>query len=1007
MSCVAGASRTDGAMPEIPKLNLSRVIEARELNSPSVRRSLYSSSSGHTPTTAESTTADSLPTPCQHSVAHPAQRADNSQPNTTLADDAPSNLQQRRPSSTGGRTRSYDDEDSSAASELYVPPAYRSVYPSAPGQHSRSNRTMSLYESAPARASFRAADALPPRPFGDFSLETSASLQMFRGELSRCDALLRQVDETMVQQTTQTAAAIPLDPDKGAVASLYHTVRNPRASRGHSASASASRMVHESRGNGMQVPPQPPAVCGSALSKYSSSPGQLEGAADRVKWVDWRGEDGSAEASKPDMPNLTPVLLFQGIPSLTPCYAAGAEEKAVYTSSDVTWMEDLGSKMHLLHCELLEQLTRSASCKHDVDVKARALLRGSQDVAAAVTATFDANSRPRLPFRFHPADSAYHAEVVRVLGAGPTLSPDLSHARPVMGGRAASDEGTLTVVNERMPGAKLWGARSVVSEAALYAMLEAYCNLASVADRRMRVQSLQGDACAAAPTLATQLWSVQGLPAALMQGVSQGSENLKRCALLLLSQLPLAGSHAAMDIAQQHGLVDACASVLVSVRMPPQSKADAARESAQRARRLIGAAALVVHNVAAVGGGQAQLVVAERQELPRALAVASDQAGDSGVLLSLTGVVYQLSLSRGAARVLNAVGVCDALRRLLSRPLLAESASADEDEEPYVLVAHMALANLAACGTALPQSQGAQSTPLRVVQRIVGVLACAVQGRQLPTAPGLALRVSDVMVALKAVCACHDTDALRELVGLEASLVDHVARLVADWRDNDGLYADATGSGLATLAMGMDIMAHLGQSQRCLARMQQLGVDGSLARLTADAAAMADTGVRERVMTMLWMLREEGQLLADVLALVTNCDSLRRHAAAAAQALGWSRKQLALRLTGCLQQRAYTPAEALSVADALQGAWAWLGDAMLYDRLARVKVLMLGADRKTLRAYFDQWQSNALHKDRTQSRRLSMMHQAYQAEIATLQVTCLPPACPARCRRHASTVPTL
>ena len=183
-------------MPEIPKLNLSRVVAARELDSPSVRRSLHSSSSGHTPTTAEST-ADSLPTPCQHGIEHPAQRADNSQRNTSLADDAPSNLQQRRPSSTGGRTRSYHDEDNPAASGLYVPPAYRSLYKSAPGQHSRSNRTTSLYESAPARASLRTADAVQPRPFGDFSLETSASLQMFRGELSRCDALLRQVDEVL------------------------------------------------------------------------------------------------------------------------------------------------------------------------------------------------------------------------------------------------------------------------------------------------------------------------------------------------------------------------------------------------------------------------------------------------------------------------------------------------------------------------------------------------------------------------------------------------------------------------------------------------------------------------------------------------------------------------------------------------------------------------------------------------------------------------------------------
>ena len=35
------------------------------------------------------------------------------------------------------------------------------------------------------------------------------------------------------------------------------------------------------------------------------------------------------------------------------------------------------------------------------------------------------------------------------------------------------------------------------------------------------------------------------------------------------------------------------------------------------------------------------------------------------------------------AGMLNAVGVCDALRRLLSRPRLAVLA-ADEDEEPYV-----------------------------------------------------------------------------------------------------------------------------------------------------------------------------------------------------------------------------------------------------------------------------------------------------------------------------------
>ena len=39
----------------------------------------------------------------------------------------------------------------------------------------------------------------------------------------------------------------------------------------------------------------------------------------------------------------------------------------------------------------------------------------------------------------------------------------------------------------------------------------------------------------------------------------------------------------------------------------------------------------------------------------------------------------------------------------------------------------------------------------------------------------------------------------------------------------------------------------------------------------------------------------------------------------------------------------------------LQSAWTWIKETMLYDKWDRVKMLMLGADRRSLRSFFDQW----------------------------------------------------
>jgi hypothetical protein len=44
----------------------------------------------------------------------------------------------------------------------------------------------------------------------------------------------------------------------------------------------------------------------------------------------------------------------------------------------------------------------------------------------------------------------------------------------------------------------------------------------------------------------------------------------------------------------------------------------------------------------------------------------------------------------------------------------------------------------------------------------------------------------------------------------------------------------------------------------------------------------------------------------------------------------------------------------------LQSAWTWIKETMLYDKWDRVKMLMLGADRKSLRSFFDQWHTSRL-----------------------------------------------
>ena len=74
----------------------------------------------------------------------------------------------------------------------------------------------------------------------------------------------------------------------------------------------------------------------------------------------------------------------------------------------------------------------------------------------------------------------------------------------------------------------------------------------------------------------------------------------------------------------------------------------------------------------------------------------------------------------------------------------------------------------------------------------------------------------------------------------------------------------------------------------------------------------------------------------------------------------------------------------------LQSAWTWIKETMLYDKWDRVKVLMLGADRKSLRSYFDEWhlrlqQQSDVKRDAHHQAELEYLKTRHESE---LQASC-------------------
>jgi hypothetical protein len=236
------------------------------------------------------------------------------------------------------------------------------------------------------------------------------------------------------------------------------------------------------------------------------------------------------------------------------------------------------------------------------------------------------------------------------------------------------------------------------------------------------------------------------------------------------------------------------------------------------------------------------------------------------------GVFNHLSRSKESARALQNHGIMETLRRLVGR---AGTSGGAEAQEAYVGLANMAMANIAvgqdaSCAAESTGSEvkaGSVRFKVSSIKSIVGFLKCAVEGQQ---TSGIRFRVYDVLYALDSMCKCHE----RDLLGIECGLVDAAVQVTAEWRPGkySSIFSDAKASTHPVLELSTDILVHLAQSKACKARMRELYLESILDRLLLTAEGR----VRDHVLKVLWVLRDEMEARESAKKIVAHVDSLRQ-----------------------------------------------------------------------------------------------------------------------------------
>jgi flagellin-specific chaperone FliS len=285
-----------------------------------------------------------------------------------------------------------------------------------------------------------------------------------------------------------------------------------------------------------------------------------------------------------------------------------------------------------------------------------------------VAESISSSLRPtNTPFSFQSEDALYHEIIANILLYGP----------------------------QEKAGVVRWGSDGEVPECAVLTVLKAYSALVwakPVIQQLAKVKRM-----------------IEGLLCAFEQGT--GSNGVKPTAAFLLSQIALAGQNITIRIATLPSLPDACFKALSSAERA--SKKSLANETA-----------LLINNLAAMGGRKATIILTANSKLMQELGFWLDNSHDAETLQCLAGIFNHLSRSVESASALQAIGIMDHLIALTKRQSIEGSTVA---HEAYIGLANMAMANIAARQQHTAPMVFASQT--NAIKSIVGFLKCAIEKR--------------------------------------------------------------------------------------------------------------------------------------------------------------------------------------------------------------------------------------------------------------------------------------
>ena len=330
-------------------------------------------------------------------------------------------------------------------------------------------------------------------------------------------------------------------------------------------------------------------------------------------------------------------------------------------------------------CTKFVESFKNAVSQQDLNRAASSVLNVAESISSSLRPT-------NADFSFQSEDDLYHEIIANILFCGPQEKDE------VVG----------------------WGPDGEVPESIVLTVLKAYSALVW--------------ATPVIQQLAKVTRMIEGLLRAFEQGT--GSNGVKPTAAFLLSQIALAGQDIAIRIATLPSLPDACFKALSSTeRATLPSLPDAcfkALSSTERASKesLANETALLINNLAAMGGRKATIILTANPELMQELGFWLDNSHDAETLQCLAGIFNHLSRSVESASALQAIGVMDHLIAVTKRHTIEGSAVA---HEAYVGLANMAMANIAAHQQHTVPIVFVSQT--KEIKSIVGFLKCAIEKR--------------------------------------------------------------------------------------------------------------------------------------------------------------------------------------------------------------------------------------------------------------------------------------